>query len=51
MNERGLKLFAVPYDGEEDFVEATSMQEAIDVWHDHRRLTDDDWDRPAMRKD
>ncbi len=39
-----LKLFAVHYDGSEDFVEANTMREAIAVWHVHMKLQNgSDW--------
>ena len=39
-----LKLFAVHYDGSEDFVEAVTMRDAITVWHIHMKLQNgSDW--------
>ena len=40
-----MRLYRVTYDGQSDFVEATSMSEAVQVWHRHVKAENgDDWD-------
>jgi hypothetical protein len=39
-----LKLFAVMYDGDNDYVEAETMRDAIAIWHAHMKLQNgNDW--------
>ena len=41
-----MKLFRIQFDSQSDYVEAATMQQAIDKWHEHSRRQDADWDEP-----
>jgi hypothetical protein len=41
-----MKLFRIEFDSQSDYVEASCMKQAIDVWHQHRRGLDPEWDAP-----
>lgn len=41
-----MKLFRVQFDGQSDYVEAETMQKAIERWHEHSRADDPKWDDP-----
>ena len=40
------KLFRIQFDSQDDYVEGENMQDAVGIWHRHRRAADSQWDEP-----